>query len=103
MRRSISPVNNVNTPSIITSAGTVIPARAVGDRRAWSIQNVGTNAIFVRMGGTASTSVFHFIIKGGTGDSDGLGGSIEESVGAVFQGLISIAGTTPKLVIKEYV
>lgn len=103
MRRSISPVENANTPSIVTSAGEVLAAAGAGNRRGWSIQNVGQNPVFVRMGGTASTTVFHIVLKAGTADSDGLGGSIEEKQGAVFQGQITIAGTTPKVVVTEYV
>jgi len=103
MRRAISPVENPNTPAIVTTAGEVLADRGAGGRRGWSIQNVGTNPVFVRMGGTASSTVFHVILKGGTGDSDGMGGSIEEKVGAVFQGSITIAGTTPKVVVTEYV
>lgn len=102
MRRIISPVENNNTPEIITSAGEVLADRGAGGRRGWSIQNVGTNPVFVRLGGTASSTEFHYVLKGGTGDSDGLGGSVEEKVGAVFQGSITIAGTTPKVVVTEY-
>lgn len=100
MRNIQSPTQNINTPAIVTSAGTVLEANT--ERQSWSIQNVGTNPIFIRLGGTASTSVFHYVIKGGTGDSDGLGGSYsEDGSGAVFSGLISIAGTTPKVVVRE--
>lgn len=76
--------------------------KGAGGRRGWSIQNVGTKPIFVLMGGTASSTVFHIVLKAGTGASDGLGGSIEEKSGAVFQGSISVAGTTPKVVVTEY-
>jgi len=99
MRRSISSASLANTPSIVTSAGDVLSAN--NDRRAWHIQNVGTNPIFVLLGTGASTSVFHFVIKGGTGDSDGNGGSVGQSEGLVYGGVISIAGTTPKAVIME--
>jgi len=88
-----------NTPSIVTSEGTIIAANPL--RRAWSIQNVGTNPIFVRLGGTASSTVFHYVIKGGSVDSDGAGGSVNQTEGVVFTGLISIAGTSPKAVALE--
>lgn len=103
MRRIISPIEKSNTPSIVTTEGEVLSDRGAGGRRGWSIQNVGQNPVFVRMGGTASSSVFHIVLKAGTADSDGLGGSIEEKVGAVFQGSITIAGTTPKVVVTEYI
>lgn len=100
MRNNNYATADINTPEILTSAGTVLAANPA--RKMWQIQNVGTNPVFVRIGGTASTSVFHFILKGGTGDNDGLGASyIEDGGGAVHNGLISIAGTTPKVVVTE--
>lgn len=102
MRRAISPVENSNTPAIVTVAGEVLADKGEGGRRGWSIQNVGQNPVFVRLGGAASSTVFHYVLKAGTADSDGLGGSVEEKVGAVFQGSITIAGTTPKVVVTEY-
>ena len=36
---------------------------------------------------------FHYVLKGGTGDSDGTGGSYSES-GTVFTGAITVAGRT---------
>ena len=105
MRRSISPVDNVNTPSIITEAGTVLAAKNAGNRRGWSIQNVGSNPIYVRLGGTASSSVFHYALKAGTADIDGEGGIVEEKAGAVYQGQITIAGDAQdaiKAVVLEY-
>ncbi len=88
----------INTPAILTDA-TGIPTNS--DRRAWSIQNVGTNPLFIRLGGTASSTVFHFVLKGGTGDSDGIGAMISQTVGVIFTGAISVAGTSPKYVIME--
>ena len=99
-RNNQSPTADINTPAIVTAAGDILALKA--DRRSWGIQNVGANPIFVRIGGTASTTVFHFILKGGTGDSDGLGASyFEDGSGTVHTGAISIAGTTPKAVVME--
>ena len=97
MRRSISPVNTASTPSI-ASATTAI---AAAERRGWGIQNLGTNTLFVLMGTGASTTVFNWVLKGGTGNDDGLGGSVAQTVGAVYQGTISIAGTSPRYTIFE--
>jgi len=100
MRNIQSPTADINTPAIITSAGTVLEANTA--RRSWHVQNVGTNAVFVRIGGTASSTVFHYVLSAGTGDSDGLGGSCgDDGSGDVRSGLISIAGTTPKVVVTE--
>lgn len=96
--KNIEGATQANTPSIVTSAGDVLAANL--NRRFFSIQNVGTNPIFVLLGTGASSSVFHAVIKGGTADSDGLGGSYSTGV-VCYQGVVSIAGTTPKVVITE--
>lgn len=90
--------SQANTPSILTDA-TGIPENSA--RAAWSIQNVGTNPLFVRLGGTASSTVYHYVLKGGSGDSDGLGAMISQTTGTVFTGAISVAGTSPKYVVME--
>ena len=89
---------NSNTPAI-ASATTALasnPARA-----GWLIQNLGTNPLFVRIGASASTSLFHVVLKGGTGNDDGLGASFSQTEGTVFTGEISIAGTSPRYVVTE--
>lgn len=90
--------STANTPAILTNT-TGIPANEA--RAAWSIQNVGTNPLFVRLGGTASASVYHYILKGGSADNDGLGALIAQTTGTVFTGDISVAGTSPKYVVME--
>ena len=90
--------STANTPAILTDA-TGIPNNAA--RAGWSIQNVGTNPLFVNLGGTASSTVFHYVLKGGTGDSDGLGALVGQTTGTVFTGKISVAGTSPKYVVME--
>jgi hypothetical protein len=107
---NIFPTQVANTPSIATATGKVLDARqsvAGGQtaklRRMWRIQNVGTNTLFVRFGGAASSTVFHSVLKGGTGDSDGNGGSVGEEGSSVFQGEIYVAGTSPKYVVTELI
>jgi hypothetical protein len=96
-RSIIAPVGSANTPAILTGAALAAnPARG-----SWHVQNVGTNPLFINLGGTASSTVYHFVLKGGTGDSDGLGGSVGENSGVVFTGAITFSGTTPKYVILE--
>jgi len=95
----VAQVREVNTPAILTDT-TGIPANT--RRGGWSIQNVGTNPLFVRLGGTASSSVFHYVLKGGTGDSDGLGAMVSQTSGVVYSGVISVAGTSPKYVVMEF-
>ena len=92
--------STANVPAIVTSAGTAIadnPARA-----GWSIQNCDTDPLFVLLGSGASTSVFHYILKGGSGADDGLGGLIAQTSGTVYTGIITVAGTTPRFVITEF-
>lgn len=89
---------NINTPAI-ASATTAIAANP--ERKAWSIQNLGTNTLFVRLGSGATTSIFHYVLKGGTGNDDGTGGSVSQTDGVVFIGEISIAGTSPRYTVAE--
>jgi hypothetical protein len=94
----VAQVREVNTPSILTATGGL---SANSRRGGWSVQNVGTNPLFIRLGGTASDTVFHYILKGGTGDSDGLGAMVSQTAGTVFTGQISVTGTSPKYVVME--
>jgi hypothetical protein len=99
MIESITQAKTANTPAIVTSGGDVIAANA--KRKGWMIQNTGTNALFVRFGTGASATVFHAVLKGGTGDNDGNGGSISQMGPVVYQGIISATGTSPKMVVTE--
>ncbi len=87
-----------NVPTI-ASAATAIASNQ--DRRGWSIQNVGTNPLFVNLGGTASSTVYHFVLKGGSGNDDGLGAMVSQTAGTIFTGIITIAGTSPRYVVLE--
>jgi len=93
-----STTSTANTPSIQSSA-TALAANT--SRKAWQIQNVGTNPLFVLLGDGATSSVFHAVLKGGSGASDGLGGSISQSSGVVYNGKITVAGTSPSYVVLE--
>lgn len=79
-----------NTPSLATST-TAVAANT--DRAGWSIQNQGTAILYVRLGSGASTSVFHFSLKPGTVNDDGTGGSVSQTDGAVYTGVITVAGS----------
>lgn len=86
-------LNTSNTPSI-ASAGTAIAANQ--DRGAWSITNLGTNPLYVRLGASASTTVFHYLLKGASSQDDGTGGVIAQDMGDVYCGVITIAGSSPR-------
>jgi len=97
MPPSINQASQANTPAIISTA-TALSANA--NRRFFSIQNVGTNELFVLLGTGASSTVFHTVLKKGTGNSDGLGG-IYSSGTVVYTGIVTIAGTSPLYTVTE--
>lgn len=95
---------NTNTPVIIAGDGstaiTILPANQA--RIGFSIQNVGTTVASVRFGTGASATVYHFSVKGGSGDNDGLGGSITFMGPTVYNGIITFYGaSTAKLIALE--
>lgn len=94
----ITSTQNSNTPTI-ASAATALAANTA--RIGWSIQNLGTNTLFVLFGTGASTSVFHYALKAGAGNDDGSGGSITQTAGTVYNGIITIAGTSPRYTVLE--
>lgn len=94
----VGQTTSVNTPAIISSA-TALAANQY--RQGWQIQNVGTNPLFVLLGSGASSTVFHAVLKAGSGPSDGLGASISQMSGTVYTGIITIAGTSPLYVVLE--
>ena len=94
----ICPVKTANTPSI-KSSSTALAANS--DRSSWNIQNLGTNTLYVRLGSGASTSVFHFALKAGSVNDDGTGGSVGQSEGVVWTGIITVAGTSPRYTVYE--
>jgi len=87
-----------NTPAIASDT-TALAANSA--RIAWQIQNLGTNALFVRLGASASTTVFHAVLKAGSVNDDGTGGSTSQSSGVVYTGIITIAGTSPRYTVLE--
>lgn len=100
MSNIIKYVNQTSTPSI-ASAATAIAANTTGNREGLVIQNLGTNPLFVLLGSGASTTVFSFVLKGGTGNDDGNGGLFSMLGGDVWQGIVTIAGTSPRYVAWE--
>lgn len=91
--------SQVNTPAIVSAATALANNTA---RTGWTIQNLGQNPLFVLMGTGASTTVFHTVLKGGTSNDDGTGGSVGQEQGVIFTGPITIAGTSPRYVVVEF-
>jgi hypothetical protein len=70
-------------------------------RIGYSIQNLGTNPLFVKEGTSASTSDFSYILAAGSGNDNGTGGKYESPAGRIYTGALSIAGTSPRYVFVE--
>lgn len=88
-----------STNSGISSSTTVDTADEA--RIGYSIQNLGTNPLFVKEGASATTSDFDYILAGGSGNDNGTGGKYESPAGRIYTGIISIAGTSPRYVYSE--
>lgn len=97
-RMIIRSASEANTPEIL---GTATAIAENGSRSAWNIQNLGTNTLYVLLGSGATTSVFHFALKAGSVDDDGTGGSVSQTSGVVFTGIVTVAGTTPRYTVME--
>lgn len=97
----MSPVphtQNSNTPTI-ASAATALASNSA--RMGFSIQNLGTNPLFVLLGSGATTSVFHVVLRAGTGADDGTGGILTMTDGTVYTGIVTVAGTSPRYTVLE--
>ena len=103
MSLNIFQTNNLYTtsPAVLTpsSGGVVLNANTTG-RNKWMIQNLGTNPLYVNLGGTASTTAYHFVLKACAVAQDGSGGSYE-SGDVIWQGSVSVAGTSPTCCVLE--
>lgn len=87
------------TPSIMSAATALSSAP---HRIGWRITNQGTNPLFVRLGSSASTSVFDMVLAAGTGNDNGTGGAYEEKSGTIYTGEVTIAGTSPRYTVTEF-
>lgn len=98
MSRQITKIaSSVNSGiASATAAAVANPARA-----SYKIQNLGTNALFVKEGASASATDFSYVLAAGTGNDNGTGGSYESPSGEVWTGALSIAGTTPRYVLIQ--
>lgn len=81
------------------TAATALPANI--QRQGWSIQNQSTNVLYVALGSGCTSSLYHYTLKASTGTADGSGGSISQSSGTIYNGIITIAGTNPSYTVVE--
>lgn len=100
-RSIICQRGNANTPAVLTptTGDTVLMSNEA--RSAWSIQNLGTNVLFVKFGTGATSLVFNVVLKAAGGTDDGSGGVYSQEEGIVYTGNVSVAGTSPRCVVTE--
>lgn len=96
----IQPTTQIaNRSGILTAAGVALPLNQY--RTGLIIQNLGTNALFVKFGETASTTSFDIILKAGSANDDGLGGTLSYDV-LSYTGIISVAGMSPRFTATDF-
>lgn len=97
---TIAPTSQISTRTgILTSAGTLLAQNL--NRSGLIIQNLGTNPLYVCFGAGGSTTVFDLILKGSSVQDDGTGGNFSYDV-LSYTGLITIAGTSPRVIATEW-
>jgi hypothetical protein len=87
-----------------TSTGDASAATALArneKRTSWRLQNVGEEPLFYKKGTGCSTSDYTGILADETTAKLGEGGVVSESGDRVYNGIITIAGTTPAYVASE--
>lgn len=82
----------INVPTVQTSSTALAASTS---RIAWSIQNQGTNVLYIQLGTGCTTSQYHATLKACTGAADGTGGTYSMEAGTVYNGIITVAGTSP--------
>lgn len=97
MNPTVRTRNATVTP--VASATTALASNPA--RVGFMLQNLGTNALFVKYGTGASTTDFSVVLKASTGQDDGTGGIITSADTAVYTGIITIDGTTPRYSVTE--
>ena len=77
----------VEPPNIVVAAG--IALTDYNDCVIRHMQNVGTNALLIRIGAAPTIDNYHFVLAAGTAANDGLGGCVDLSR---VRGNIYVAG-----------
>lgn len=95
---SVFSTQAINTPSL-ASASTALAANNA--RIAWSIQNQSTNTLYVLLGLGATSSVYHVALKACAVANDGSGGSVSMEAGTVYNGIVTVAGTSPSYTVTD--
>ena len=88
-----------NATSAVQTSTTALAANPA--RIGFSIQNQSTNILYVKTGASASTSDYTWTLKACTSTADGTGGSCAMEAGVVYNGIITVAGTSPSYSVLE--
>jgi len=95
-------------PTVRTQSATVTPIASAttalasnSARVGFMIQNLGTNPLFVKYGSGATSSDFSIVLRGSSVADDGTGGVLTSADTAVYTGIITIAGTSPRYAATE--
>lgn len=99
MIQSTVPIRSSTVSTAVQTSTTALSAKAT--RVSWSIQNQGTNPLFVKLGASGSTVDYTYVLAAGTGAANGTGASVGESGTAVYAGVITIAGVAPSYSVYE--
>ncbi len=97
----VRPTNQIfSRTGILTSAGTLLAENLY--RVGIIIQNLnGTDPLFIKFGDNASTSDFDLVLKKGSVNDDGLGGTLSYDV-LSYTGIISVAGASVRCTATEF-
>lgn len=98
---TVAPTSQIYARTgIVTSAGDLLAENL--NRSGLIIQNLnGTDPLFVKFGTGASTSSFDLVLKAGSDNDDGLGGTLSYDV-LSYTGIISVAGTSVRCTATEF-
>ena len=98
---------NITGPSTeqVTSGTAALNATATAsaanpERKSITIQNQGTNTLYIALGSGASATVYHFSLNGCVTAKDGKGGSVNVDD---YTGIITAGGTSPSYTVTEFV
>ena len=99
-RDSLVLTKTANTPTVAT-ATTILAEN--GERAAFMIQNQDNNyPLKICFGGTATSSVYHLILKACTSAADGTGGTVAMEGPVTFTGIITCySAGTPSYTVLE--
>jgi|TARA_Y100000310_G_scaffold181482_1_gene181434 hypothetical protein len=100
MSLQILKTQSTNSSGILTANGTALAANPA--RVSYKIQNLDTEAIFVKEGTGASATNFDYILAAGSVADDGTGASYDSPSDQCYTGIVTIfAAVAPRAVATE--